>query len=96
MAKSFVEIDTSELTDFMKDLESAVSSISNLDNTQIIKDGKPVDNSVPFDPNKLSNTDEEAISEADYIDNRKQGEINEEGIDRYVRDLIHYKSGGIF
>jgi hypothetical protein len=89
-----------ELSSLFEKMSRAASNLDKLDGQKIMVDGVPVNTDIPIKADRLSKTDEEAISEAGYVSIRKKGEKftvdKQEYIQRYIRDYLEKVGKGLF
>lgn len=81
------------------EINKFISSVDNLQGSQIIVQGKVVDKNIPIEVNRLSPDEEQAIKENEYIEKRKNDNFthsDKDSIDRFVRDLLEEKSKEFF
>jgi hypothetical protein len=93
-----MEPETKKLEQFLEDFLGACVSLQTIDGQTLVKDGELTDKSVPIKETRLSDTYNEAIQEAKYVETRKSGEKispeETEKIERINRDILLHKSNG--
>ena len=83
------------MEDFDEKFKMAVNSLLNMDGMTLSENGK-VSSEVEIKENRISENDEEAIKESNYLNNLKEGKITEEDIDKLIRDAIETNTKNFF